>query len=91
MGSLADLILTFLNLMEAEGRTLRAGLLRLGLLIALAGLGCLLAGAALGFIIWAIYGYLRLGLDQPAAALLTGLIFLVVAGVLTWLVKGISA
>ena len=91
MGSLADLILTFLNLLEAEGRTLRAGALRLCLLIALASLGCVLAMAALGMIVWAVYGYLRLGLDQPTAALLTGLIFMFVAGVLTWLVKGINA
>jgi uncharacterized membrane protein YqjE len=91
MGSLADLILTFLNLIEAEGRTLRAGLLHLGLLFGLAIVGCVLALAALGLIIWAIYGYLRLGLDQPTAALLTGLIFMFIAGVMTWFVKGISA
>jgi UPF0716 family protein affecting phage T7 exclusion len=91
MGSLADLILTFFNLLEAEGRTLRGGLLRIFLLLALASLGCLLALAALGLIVWAVYGYLRLGLDQPTAALLTGLIFMFVAGVMTWFVKGISA
>lgn len=87
MGSLAEILLSFLNLLEAEGRALRGGLARAGLALAVAGLVGALLMTGMGLILWAIYLYLRLGLNAPTAALIDGFITLILAGFISWLVR----
>lgn len=85
MGSLADLLVTFLDLLEAEGRAFRTGLVKVGVIVALLGLVAILLVAGFGLILWAIYLYLRAGLPAAPAALADGIIAILVAGVLIWL------
>ena len=69
---------------------MRRGVLRAGWGIALilVVVVLLLAGAAL--CLWAIYLYLATALAQPAAALITGVITLAVAGLIAWNVARIG-
>ena len=84
MGSLANLILTFLDLVEAEGKAFRAGVAKTGLALAFLTLVGLLFVTGFGLIVWAIYLFLRLSLTPAPSALLTGIFTLVIAGVLAW-------
>lgn len=88
MGSLAEIILSFLSLVEAEGKALRVGIVKAGLALAFAGLVLVLFATGMGLIVWAIYLYLRAGhLNMPTAALLDGFITLFLAGIVAWLVR----
>lgn len=87
MGSLAELIVCFLDLLEAEGRALRAGTARLGLIVALLGVMGFLLAVGAGLIIWSAYLYLRAGLPPRSSALAVGLMVLFVTGVLAWGIK----
>jgi hypothetical protein len=84
VGSLANLILTFLDLLEAEGKAFRAGVAKVGLVVAFLTLVALMFVAGFGLIVWAIYLFLRLSLTPAPSALLTGIFTLILAGVLAW-------
>lgn len=90
MGSLADIVISFLNLMEAEGKALRTGIMRLAIALALAAVMALLFLTGFGLIVWAIYLFLRIKVDPAVAALLDGLITLVLAGIILWIAKTLS-
>ncbi|MFP4561342.1 MAG: hypothetical protein ACLFRB_03170 [Thiohalorhabdus sp.] len=77
--------MALLDLAEAEGRALRRGLVRLGGGLALAILAALLAAAAVGLLLWALYLFTAALLDPVAGALVTGLAALAAAGALGWL------
>lgn len=91
MGSLAEIILSFLSLMEAEGKALRVGIVKAGLSLAFAGLVLMLFATGMGLIVWAIFLYLRAAqLSLPTAALLDGFITLFIAGFVAWLIRMIA-
>lgn len=87
MGSLVELIISFLDLAEAEAKAFRGGVMKLGLILVLLSLVCSMLLAGVGLIIWAIYLYLRTGLPPRASALLGGVIVLIITGVLIWVTK----
>lgn len=85
MGSIAEIVISFLNLLEAEGKAFRLNVTRLGLALTLVTLVGALLLAGMGLITWAVFLYLRLALSPATAALLDGLIMLLLAGMVAWL------
>lgn len=71
--------------MEAEGRALRHGATRLGRSLTLTVVSILLAAGGAGMMLWALYQSLLAPLGSTLSAFFTGLIALVVAGVVTWI------
>ena len=90
MRALAELLIAFLELLEAEARALRAGTFRLGLSLALLGTAGTLAVVGVTLIMWALYLYLAIILSPPTATLITGIVTLLVAGGLIWSAKRLS-
>jgi hypothetical protein len=84
MKALAEIAILFIELLEAEARAFRKGIIRLGIgIVLLAVAGGLLLGA-IGLIVWAFYLTLVGVMPPAAAALLSGLIVLIFAGGLLW-------
>ena len=90
MRALAELLIAFLELLEAEARALRSGAFRLGLSLALLGTAGTLALAGVALIMWALYLYLAIILSPPTATLITGMVTLLVAGALVWSARRLS-
>jgi len=88
--ALAELLIAFLELLEAEARALRSGAFRLGLSLALLGTAGTLALASVALIMWALYLYLAIILSPPTATLITGMVTLLVAGALVWSARRLS-
>jgi hypothetical protein len=88
--ALAELIIAFLELLEAEARALRSGSFRLGLSLALLGTAGTLALGGVALILWALYLYLAIILSPPTATLITGMVTLLVAGGLVWSARRLS-
>lgn len=88
MNSLAQLLVAGTDLLEAEGRALRAGTVRVGIALGTLILGMVLALAGLGFLIWGVYELFKdRGMSTSVAALITGALILAIAGALVWLAK----
>jgi hypothetical protein len=88
--ALAELIIAFLELLEAEARALRSGSFRLGLSLALLGTAGTLALGGVALILRALYLYLAIILSPPTATLITGMVTLLVAGGLVWSARRLS-
>lgn len=84
MGSLADIVLSFLNLLEAEGRALRLGVARVALFLVLLGVVAVLVLTGFGLVVWSGYLFLRLKAEPPLAALLDGCATLLIGGIFLW-------
>lgn len=82
---MSELVIAFFDLLEAEGKALQRGAIRTGFGLALLTIACLLALTGLGFLIWALYGWLAGLFTQPEAAAITGGAVLVLTGILLWL------
>jgi len=81
---LARLVVSFMELLEAEVRALGAGLLDLKIASVLAWVaGCLVLTGFL-LVISGVFFTLRRGLTGPAALVATGLITLAVSGGILW-------
>lgn len=78
-------MIAFFDLLEAEGRALRRNTLRTGAGLMLLAVSGLLALTGVGFLIWALYGWLGTQFTQPQAAALTGLAVMGITGILLWL------
>ncbi len=78
-------MISLADLLEAEGVVLRRATLRTAAALGLAGIALLLAVAGLGLCLWVAYQYLATILSPMIAALLLGLVFLVLGGLLAWL------
>ena len=85
--TISDFVIGFLDLLEAEGRTLRKATVQIGWGLAFILVAALLAAAALGMLLWGVYQYLAAWLNPAAAALLLSLATLVLAGIFAWLAK----
>lgn len=81
---LARLVISFLELMEAEARALAAGLLDLKIASILAWVAGFLLLAGFSLTVAALYVLARRGVSAPAALLLTGVMTLAVSGGLLW-------
>jgi hypothetical protein len=79
MKAIADFIIAFFDLLEAEGRTLRRVVMRIGFSFVLLLVAALLFLAAAGFFLAGIYQYLTSQFTSPAAALLISLLSLLLA------------
>lgn len=84
MKGLADLIISVLELLEAEGRALRASVMRVGVGLGLIATSVMLALAGAGFCLWSAYLYLDAMLGPPRGALATGALTLLVSGGVLW-------
>ena len=90
MRALAELLIAFLELLEAEVRAVRSGAFRLGLSLALLGTAGMLVLAGLSLMMWALYLYLVMVLSPPTATLITGMVTLCVAGSIVWSARRLS-
>ena len=77
--TLSDFVIAFLDLLEAEGRTLRQQTVRLGWGLGFVLLTVLIALAAVGFLLWGLYQYAAAWVGPAAAALLLAAAALVLA------------
>ena len=88
MKTIADFIIAFLDLLEAEGRILRRAVMHVGWGLALLLVACVLVLASAGFFLVGIYLHLASQFSPPVAALLvsllTLLLALVIAGIAHW-------
>ena len=77
--TISDLVIAFLDLLEAEGRSLRDATLRLGWGLSFVLLAMLIGLVAVMFFLWGLYQYAAAWLNPAAAALLMSLLALVLA------------
>lgn len=81
---MARLVVSFLELLEAEARALAGGLLDLKIASILAWVAGILVLSGFCLTFAAFFLYARFTLSGPAALLLTGLLVLAVSGGLLW-------
>jgi hypothetical protein len=88
---LLDVISTFVNLLEAEGRILRRAVMRLGWALAFMTAAFVLAVTAACLLLFSIYQYLVAQMSAGSAALLISLLALVLSlvfgGIAKWQVS----
>lgn len=77
---ISRLVLTFFELIEAEGRNLRHQVARTVMLAAWILVAGLLLAAGLGFLVWVLFHGLSIQVGTGWAALIVGLICVVIAG-----------
>jgi hypothetical protein len=71
--------------MEAEGRALRRSVVRISHSLSLTVVSILLAAGGAGLMLWSLYQSLAAAVGAALGAFFTGLIALLVAGVVAWL------
>jgi hypothetical protein len=79
MSAVADVIISFLDLIEAEGRALRRSVANLGWALAFIVMAALLALTSAGFFFWGLHQYVAMQLSPVASAFLLSFIALVLA------------
>lgn len=84
MRSLAELLITLLDLFEAEGRSLRRSVVRLTISMMVVAIAGLVLLGAIGFILAGVYLYFESLFGAAPAAFLAGAASLVVAGITVW-------
>jgi hypothetical protein len=72
-------------LLEAEGRSLRRSIARLGQSLGLLAVCIILATGGVGLLLWALYQSMVVALGSALSALITGLAALFAAGVISWI------
>lgn len=82
---MTEILIAFINLMEAEGRALRRGSQRVFGGLVLTGLGGLLGALGLGLILWALFRGVAGPWGITGAALVTGGAALLLAGFIAWI------
>ncbi len=87
--TISDLVIAFLDLLEAEGRQLRQSAMDLGLSLGVVVLAMVVGGVAVGFFLWGVYQLLLTWFTPPVTAFLMSLLALVLAlvllGIARWL------
>ena len=81
---MTEYIIALVNLLEAEGRVLRGTVMRTGIGLACLAVAALLAFVGLGLCLWAAYQGLVAQLGQINAALMIGVLMLLLAGLMAW-------
>lgn len=88
--TLSDFVIAFLDLMEAEGRTLKAASIRVGWGMAFIILASVLILVASSSFLWGVYLLLITLVSPPAAAMLIALVALMLAAVAGIIAKKVS-
>ena len=83
---MTEYIIALADLLEAEGRLLRRTVMHTGAGLTVLAVGALLLFGGLGCCLWAAYQALALKLGTVIAALLIGVLMLLVAGLIIWTV-----
>jgi hypothetical protein len=86
MEALANMMVATVDLMEAEGRSLRRHLIRIGLAAALLFVAALLGLLGIGFLLYGLFWLLAEQMSNPGAAAALGLVALALAGGVVWTV-----
>jgi hypothetical protein len=84
--SLSKLVVGFADLLEAEGRALREHTRRTGTALAFTLVAAALVLLGLALILLGVYWSLEMATSPPIAALLCGLLSLIFAGAIAWLI-----
>ena len=84
------LIIPLLQLLVSESKTVRKIMLRIGISFFLLSIALAFMVIGLGFIIWALYLYLTNYLDPPISALASGLLILLLAGVMVFIARRLT-
>lgn len=87
MESLGQLGVAAAELFEAEGRSLRRNLMRVGVAIGFGLVLLLLAAVGIGFLVWGIYLMLAQIMPPSDAAVVLGLTALVFSAAGVWSIK----
>ena len=90
--TLLDIAMSFLRLLEAEGRILKRTVMNAAWALAFVGIASLLVLAASGFLLAGIYQYLAAQMSPAAASILVSLpalvLALIFAGIVKWWTAG---
>jgi hypothetical protein len=78
------------DLLEAEGRLLRRTVMRAGVGLAMVAVAALLVFGGLAFCLWAVYQGLVAQLGPVNAALVVGVLMLLLAGLMAWIAIRLS-
>lgn len=89
MEALANMLVATADLMEAEGRSLRRHLVRLGAAATVILVAGLLGLFGIGFLLYGLFWLLAEQMSGPAAASCFGLVALSLAGGLAWTARRI--
>jgi hypothetical protein len=88
--TLSDFVIAFLDLMEAEGRTLKTASIRVGWGMAFIILATVFILVASSSFLWGVYQLLITVVSPPSAAMLISLFSLVLAAVAAVIAKKVS-
>lgn len=81
---MTEYLIALVELLEAEGRSLRRWTLEVGFTICLMLFSGLLVVAGLALAGWGLYQFLASAMSPPAAALVIGLVGLALGGGILW-------
>ena len=84
MEALANMMIATAELMEAEGRSLRRHLIRLGTAIALLCVAAFLGLLGIGFLLYGLFWLLAEQMSNPSAAACFGVVAVGLAGGVAW-------
>ena len=90
MKALSRLIVKLADLVEAEGRALRSGVMHAGLAFSFALAAAAIGVGGVGLVGWSIFTLLRNGIGEPGAAAICGVALLACAGGLIWIIRMMS-
>ncbi|MBK7403770.1 MAG: hypothetical protein IPJ41_03835 [Phycisphaerales bacterium] len=85
MTHFGELLARAADLVEAEGRTLRASGVRFSVALGIIVLAVLSGAAGLALVLTGMYLSIAANAGRPAGALLTGMASLAIGGVLVWI------
>jgi hypothetical protein len=88
--ALVDTVLAFLDVLEAEGRAAKRGAIRLTIAAGLVAIALLVALFGLCLLLRALYLSLAITMTPAVAALLAGLIALLLSGGLLWIATRVN-
>ncbi len=92
LSTLLDIAMSFLRLLQAEGRVLRKAVMDTAWALAFIGIASLLVLAASGFLLAGIYQYLATQMSPAAASILVTfpalVLALIFAGIVKWWTAG---
>ncbi len=91
MEALADMMVATADLVEAEGRALRRGMLHVAIAVLLVVVAAMLALLGFGFLLYGLFWLLATKMSVPAAAAVFGAVSLILAGAFSWIARRMIA
>jgi hypothetical protein len=85
-----EFFVALVDLLEAEGRSLRHATVRLGVSLVLFAAAGLIGAVGLCLCLWGLYQYLALSYGGVTAAVSIGVVSLLLAGGILWIAQRIS-